>query len=350
MLLARVPQPSDGVAAAVERLGGLQAQEPGPPFVGLWSRIEGFEGDALTDALHRREVVRATLMRGTLHLVSAPDFAALRPPIQPVLSEGLRMLRDRAKGLELDQVLPAARDLLEERPRTFSQLRELLQQRFPAVNPRALGFAVRMHLPLVMVPTGDRWGFPRDAEFTLADEWLRTGPLTPEASPEALVRRYLGAFGPASVADFQTWSGLKSMKPVFGGLRDELRTFKDERGRELFDLPDAPQPDDATPPPRLLPDFDSLVLAHADRTRVLADQHRAAIVTKNLRVKATFLLGGFVCGTWDVERKQRRTTLWLRPFEQLTKRAARALSHEGERLLRFTEEEGATVDIQVVQP
>jgi hypothetical protein len=351
MLLERVPG-SDGVAVAVERLAGLQAQEPRPPFVGLWSRIEGFQREALTDALEQRDVVRATMMRGTLHIVSAADYAALRPAIQPVLQEAMRALRDRAKGLELERVLPVARELLTERPRTFNELRGLLQEAFPKVNHRALGYAVRMHLPLVMVPTEDRWAFPRDSEFTLAEDWLKTGLLPQEASPDALIRSYLGAFGPATVADFQTWSGLRSTKQVFEGLREELRSFKDERGRELFDLPGASRPDDedATPPPRLLPDFDSLVLAHADRTRVLADEHRAAVVTKNLRVKATFMLDGLIRGTWEVERKQRRTTLSLRPFEALTKRATRELSQEGERLMRFTEEEGSTLDIQVVEP
>src|SRR5262245_28158249 len=157
MLLER--EKCDAVEA-VARLSGLQAQEPKPPFLGLWARLRGFEREDLHAALHGRTVVRATALRGTLHMLTAPDFTALRPTLQPMLTEGLRMLGDRAAGLELPALLPVARELLEQRPRDFTELRDLLRQRFPDVNERALGFAVRMCLPLVMVPTDDRWAFP----------------------------------------------------------------------------------------------------------------------------------------------------------------------------------------------
>jgi winged helix DNA-binding protein len=332
---------------AVERLAGMQAQEAKPPFIGLWTRVDGFRREDLHRALHRRTVVRATLMRATLHLMSAKDYATVRMALQPMLAAVMQSaLRDRAKGLEVDKVLPVARTILDERPRGFNELRALLQEEFPTVNHRALGYAVRTQLPLVMVPTDDRWAFPSVADFTLADRWLDK-PLA-DGGAAALARSYLAAFGPASAADLQTWSGLQGMKAVLEELRPKLRAFEDERGRELFDLPRAPRPDPDTPaPPRFLPEFDNLMLAHADRTRVLADEHRGAVVTKNLRVRATFLWDGFVRGTWSVERKRDRATLHIAPFEPLPKRARAALAEEGEALLRFAEADASAFEVKL---
>jgi len=336
---------------AVGRLCGLQAQERGPPFLGLWTRLSAFTEADLQQALHERAVVRATLMRGTLHLVTAGDYAAFRTPMQPMLTRGMTAaLRERAEGLEPDVVLPAARALLEERPRTFDQLRSLLQRAFPRVNHRALGYAVRMLLPLVMVPTADRWAFPRVAEFTLADGWLEV-PLSTRGDPDELVMRYLAAFGPAAAADVQTWSGLQGIKAVLEGLRPRLVTLTDERGRELFDLPDAPRPDEGTPaPPRFLPEFDNLLLAHADRARVIADEHRPAVITKNLRVRATFLIDGFVAGVWEIKRSRRAATLTITPFRALGEREAAALETEGEALLGFTDADASEVEVNLAAP
>jgi hypothetical protein len=213
------------------------------------------------------------------------------------------------------------------------------------VNERALGFAVRMCLPMVMVPTQDRWGFPRTAQFAPADGWLGAPPSGSPAVAELLLR-YLEAFGPASAADAQTWSGLPALAEVLDGLRPRLRAFSDERGRELFDLPDAPRPDGDTPAPaRFLPEFDNLVLAHADRTRIISDEHRPGLTTKNLRVRATFLWDGFARGTWDLERKRKTATLRLRPFEPLPRGALKELTAEAESLLAFTEPDAT--DLQV---
>lgn len=336
-----------GVVEAVRQVGGLQAQEPGPPFLGLWSRLEGFESGALLEALRSRAVVRGTMMRGTLHLVTADDYAAVRPSLQPMLVRAMASaLRERAAGLEPDAVLPVARSLLAERPRGFEELRELLQAEFPAVNERALGYCVRMLLPLVMVPAPEeRWGYPRVASFTLAEEWLGV-PLAGAAEPDALVLRYLAAFGPASVADVQAWSGLPGLAAVLEQLRDGLVTLVDERGRELFDLPDAPRPGAEVPAPaRLLPEFDSVLLAHADRTRVIAEAHRPAVVTKNLRVRATFLLDGMVAGTWSVKRTKRQATLTLAPFRALRAGEVRALQAEGEALLRLSDPDAGSVSV-----
>jgi hypothetical protein len=344
MLLERHAVPA---VEAVERLCGMQAQESKHPFVGLWTRVEGFAREDLHAALRERAVVRATLMRATLHLMSARDYAALRSALDPAMANAIRVLGDRAEGLDVTQVLPVARELVRERPRTFKELRPLLREAFPDVDERALGYAVRLRLPLVMVPTDARWAFPATAAFTLAEDWLDE-PLSGDGAPEALVRRYLAAFGPASPADVQTWSGLPGLGRVLDGLRGELRVFRDERGRELFDLPEAPRPDEDVPAPaRFLPEFDNIVLAHDDRTRVLADEHRGQVATKNLRIRATFLWDGFVCGTWTVERKRKAATLRLAPFEPLPKRAVAALSREGERLLRFVEDDAETFAVEI---
>jgi Winged helix DNA-binding domain len=343
LLLAREPISS---VEAVERLCGLQAQEPRPPFAALWSRLDGFGRDDLRAALQASEVVRGTTMRGTLHLLSARDFAAFRAPLQPVLDQGLRLLGDRAEGLDVAALLPVARAFLEAGPRTFKELRALLLAEFPDVNERALGFAVRMLVPLVMLPTDDPWGFPSVARFTLAEPWIGT-PLSDASAPAPLVRRYLAAFGPATAADVQTWSGLQGIAATIAELRPELVVVHDERGRELFDLPDAPRPgEDIAAPARFLPEFDSLVLAHADRTRIVADAHRPALVTKNLRVRATFLVDGFVQGTWSTERKRKDATLVLTPFAALPKRAAKELAAEGEVLLRFLEPDAASFAVR----
>lgn len=334
LLLERAEIP---VVAAVERLGGLQAQEARPPFVGLWSRLAGFRCEDLSALLHKRTLVRATFLRGTLHLLSARDYAAFRAAIQPVLTDAQRVLGTRAKGLDIEAVLPVATELLAARPRDFNELRPLLRAEFPEVNERALGYSVRTRLPLVMVPTDDRWGFPSVAAFTLASDWL-TEPLSEDDSPDELVRRYLAAFGPATAADVQTWSGLKNVKQVLARLRPELVSVRDEQGRELVDLPDAPRPDGDVPaPPRFLPEFDNLVLSHGDRTRVIADQHRGHVVTKNLRVRASVLHDGFVCGIWDVERKKTAVTLRVTPFHPLSATAVRELAEEAESLLGFLE-------------
>jgi DNA glycosylase AlkZ-like len=325
---------------AVERLAGLQAQEPRPPFVGLWTRVEGFARSDLVDALQSGEVVRGLLMRATLHAVSGSDFRTFRPTVQPALSAAFAGVNKRITGgVGVDEVLPVARSLLEESPRTFNELRALLSERFGDVNERGLGYAARTHLPLTMVPTDDRWGFPRDARFALAE-------CDDDASPVDLVRRYLAAFGPASAADMQTWSGLKGAADVLASM-DDLEQFAVGR-RTVYDLPDGPRPDAEVPASvRFLPEFDNLVLAHADRTRLLDDEHRPLVVTKNLRVKATFLVDGRVAGVWKVARSGKRAVLTLEPFKRLRKAATKELKTEAEALLRFVEEDAGSFDVKV---
>ncbi|MGH9329048.1 MAG: winged helix DNA-binding domain-containing protein [Vicinamibacterales bacterium] len=333
---------------AIERLAGVQAQLARPPFIGLWSRIDGFRRRDLTRAIERREVVRGTMMRGTLHLVSRKDFISFRAVLQPMLSRGLKaVLRDRTNGLNVDALVAAARAYFDETPRTFDGLRGHLSARFPGLDERAMGYIVRMHLPLVQIPSdGATWAYPGAADFAVAESWLGE-TLDADDRPHTLALRYLAAFGPATPRDLQTWSALAAAPSIVDELRPKLRTYQDERGRELVDLPKAPRPDeDEEAPVRFLPEFDNLLLAFADRTRIIADGHRPLIYTKNLLIPATFLVDGFAAGTWKVDRKRNLARLAIKPFGALTKRARAGLCEEGEALLRFVEEDAPAFSIE----
>jgi hypothetical protein len=341
MLLRRRKIPA---LEAIEHLVGMQAQAPKPPYVGLWTRVEGFRPDELARLITERRAVRIAVMRNTVHLVGARDCLSLRPLVQPVLKRHLfsnRANRAGIEGVDVEALAAAGRALLEERPRTGKELGELLRESWPDRDPASLARAIRHLLPLVQVPPRGIWGKSGQTTHTTAEAW--TGrPLDPDPSLDDMVLRYLGAFGPATVMDIQAWSGLTRLREVTERLRSGLLTFRDERGKELFDLPDAPRPDPESPaPPRFLPEFDNLTLSHADRTRVISDEHRKRIATRNGMVPGTVLLDGFVRGTWRSTRTRRKATLEIEPFERFSRDDRDALSVEGERLLRFlTEPEG----------
>ena len=324
---------------AIEHLVGMQAQAPAPPYVGLWTRLKDFHPDELERLLLERSAVRIALMRNTVHLVSARDCLTLRPLMQPVLDRTLystRANRAQLEGIDIEALVAAGRTLLEEKPHTAKELGELLQEQWPERDPASLARAIRHLVPLVQVPPRGLWGKSGPAAHTTAESWLGRA-LDPTPSIEETILRYLGAFGPATVKDVQTWSGLSRLGEVVERLRPRLSTFRDERGKELFDVPDSPMPDPDTPaPPRFLPEFDNLILSHADRTRVIAEEYRKAIASRNGMVPASVLTGGFVCGTWKTERSRGKATLEIKPFEHLPKRDRDALAEEGERLIRFT--------------
>lgn len=334
MLLEREPLT---VVEAIHRLVGLQGQMANPPYVGLWSRLQGFQKADLIHALERREVVRATLMRATLHLFTAADYLRFRLALQPMLTGALSgVSKDRMGGITIEQVVESARELVDEQPRSFSEMRELLLQRHPDTDERMLGYGVRTHLPLIQVYPAGVWDVNTEAAYVTAEAWLGQ-PLAPvEGTLPEMIRRFLTGFGPATVADMQKWSAMSGLKPVVEGMRPTLRTFRNEQGRELFDVPDGLLPDADTPAPvRFTPDYDNLVLAHDDRTRIINKEYHKVVFHPTTRVWATILVDGFVAGIWKIERKKRKATLTISPLKSLTDAERAELVAEGERLLRF---------------
>ena len=343
------------VLEAIEHLVGLQAQAPEPPYVGLWTRLAGFRPEELSRAILDRSAVRVALMRNTVHLVTARDCLKLRPLARPAIERNLytgQARRAALDGVDVGELIAAGRALLEERPLTAKELGELLRERWPDHDPASLARAIRHLVPLVQVPPRGVWGRGGPAAHTTAEAWLGR-PLDSDPSPDEMVLRYLGAFGPASVKDAQTWSGLTRLGEIFERLRPRLRTFRDKGGTELFDLPDAPRPDPDVPAPaRYLPAFDNLILSHADRTRVIADNYRKAIASKNGMVPATFLIGGFARGLWKMERTRGKAALSIEPFESLSREERDALVEEGEGLLRFAAGSGGagTFEVRFAEP
>jgi hypothetical protein len=332
----------------IERLFAMQAQIPRPPFIGLWSRVAGFERTELQQLLQKRQVVRGTLLRGTLHLLTTKDFLAFRTLFAPMLEKSITaVLHERAKGLDVPQLAEQATKFLRAGPRTFEEIRDHLLGLNPKGDERAMGLAVRCAVQLVQVPIEAPWSFPADSQFALAQAWLGKAPVA-SVDPKPLVLRYLAAFGPASVPDMQTWSGMKDLAHAFEALGPKLKTFVDPRGRTLFDLPKAPRPEGTTPAPvRFLPDYDNVLLGHADRSRIIADAHRPLIATKNLMILPTFLADGVVAGTWKIERTKTAAALKVAPFEKVGKKTREALLSEGAALLKFVEPDAAKQGVEV---
>ena len=328
---------AERVIEMIEHLTGLQAQAPFPPYYGLWSRLAGFRPDDLADLLVSRRVVRIALMRGTIHLVSARDGLTLRPVLQPVLDRALHAAYSRRlTGVDHAAVAAAGRILVEEKPRTFSELGAELARRWPDHHPDALAQAVRALVPLVQVPPRAVWGKSGLAAHTSAEAWLGR-PLSPRPSLAPLVTRYLAAFGPATVRDIQAWSGLTRLREVVEELRPGLRVFRDEQGAELFDLPGAPRPDPDTPAPvRLVAEFDNLILSHADRARVLSEGHRKKLFARpNGVVPGSVLIDGFVTGSWKLTRSRPAAVLAVELYEPVAAGTRDAVTEEGKRLLDF---------------
>jgi hypothetical protein len=341
MLLRPAPLPpgpgrAGAVIAMVEHLGGLQAQAPFPPYYGLWSRLAGFQPGDLAELLVTRQVVRIALMRSTIHLVSARDCLTFRPLLQPMLDRALpAIFRDRFAGLDTAALAAAGRAAVDAEPRTFSELGGLLAPDWPGHPASALAQGVRVLVPLVQVPPRAVWGSAGQSRHTSAEAWLGRS-LDPSPPPEALITRYLGAFGPATVADVQTWSGLTRLAEVVNRLRPGLRSFRDEQGRELFDLPEAPRPGPDTPAPvRLVAEFDNLILSHADRTRVVSSANRPRLSSLNGIFPGTVLVDGFVAGMWRLTRSRRSAVLSVELFGPVSAGDRDAIAAAGGRLLGF---------------
>lgn len=340
MLLARRKV---SVAQAIERLAGLQAQAPNPPYIGLWSRLEGFEREQLTQAMHKRRIVRMSAMRSTLHLMTAADALAWRPLLEPVHQRGLLGNHKRAlDGIDQAAVIAAGRALLDERPRTRAELGQALAVRWPGRDAESLAALIRNNVPLVHLPPAGCWNSHQSALLQPIGHWL--GDAAADVAPatqDDLLLRYLAAFGPATLADAGAWSGLTGWKAVAERLRPQLRVFIGEQGQELFDLPRAPRPDPDMPaPPRLVAEWDNLLLSHADRSRVLNEAHRARVFTVNGIVRGTVLLDGFVAGVWKIERAKNAAAVVLEPFTRWSKADRLGVQEEAMRLLAFAAADG----------
>jgi hypothetical protein len=364
LLLRRAARPA---LDAIGHLAGLQGQAPLAPYVGLWTRLAGFGHDDLKDLLLERIVVRAHLMRNTVHLVTAADFVRFRPLFQPLIDRALAGHYGRnLGGVDLAELRAVAAVLLAETPLTRGQLGERLSPRWPDHGPASLAYAATHLLQLVQVPPRGLWGSTGPATWFLASAWLDTpaapalGP-APYSSPrphhkrstmvddlsglpplDDLVLRYLGAYGPATVRDIQAWSGLSRLREVTDRLGARLRTFTGPDGAELVDLPDAPRPDaDVPAPPRFLPEYDNLLLSFADRSRVIPGTRPVPLPPGNGATTGTLLIDGFWAADWTITRGRERAVLEVRPFGPLGVARRHAVGAEGRRLLEFAAPAGA---------
>jgi hypothetical protein len=355
LLLRRHALPAE---EAIRRLAGLQAQAPLAPYVGLWTRLSGFCPEDLSRLVSGRTVVRAPIMRATVHAVDAADFTAFRPLFGPLMAAGLRANYARnLTGVDLDALAARAGDLLAERALTRAQLAAALAVFWPAADPMSLAYAVTYLVPVIQVPPRGIWGKSAQATWASADSWLgapaSAAPSAPPAPPappalapraavDRLVLRYLAAFGPATVADAQTWSGLTRLREVTSRL--ELRVYRGPDGAELLDLPDVPLPDeDVAAPPRFLPEYDNLLLSHADRRRVIPHDHPVPLWPGNGGTRGTVLIDG----AWDANWQITPDALTITALRPLTANEESALAEEGARLLAFTSPDTAT-DIRFV--
>ncbi|HEX9042825.1 MAG TPA: winged helix DNA-binding domain-containing protein [Trebonia sp.] len=333
-LLERAPVP---VIEAIEHLAGMQSQAPLAPYIGLWTRLRDFAPDELSALTERRQVVRLHLMRNTVHLVSARDCLDWRALFHPLhASDFSAHFSHGTEGVDRDALLGQAKRLLAERPRTRAELGKLLAEHWPDANPSALAYAATHHLALCQVPPRGIWG--KNGPATWAPVESQLGARLRSVPVDALVLRYLGAFGPASVADVQLWSGLTRLREVTERL--PLRTFRGDAGQVLYDLPDAPRPGaDMPAPPRFLPAYDNLLLSHKDRTRLISGNRPVPLPPGNGVTDGTFLIDGMWQGTWQI----RDRALRLQPFTRLHREDRDALLTEAARLCAFAAEQAGDV-------
>jgi hypothetical protein len=337
---------------AVAHLVGMQAQIPANPYLGLWSRLVAFEPEEVSELIVNRELVRMVVMRGTLHLLTADDCLTLRPLVQPVLDRELARHREHGpalRGADLGPVLEFARSLLSERAVTGAQLRAALNERFPEHDPAALAYMCRNMLALVQVPPRGLWGRAGQVKSMTAEGWLGRS-VVEKPSIDDVVLRYVAAYGPATVADVAAWSGLTAMREVIDRVLPKLRELRDERGREIFDLPDAPRPDPDTPaPPRFLPEYDNVLLSHSDRTRFFGDEdRRRRLFAAEGPVHGAVLCDGSAIGTWWIDKNfdAGASALSIRHVGRLSSDARSAITGEAQKLLQFLEPDAHDSDIR----
>lgn len=334
-------------AAAVERVVGMQAQEPIDPYVGLWNRLIDFRPASLSRLVEERSSVRATMMRGTIHLATARDYLSIRPVLQPLVERMFKNspFRPRIGDVDVGELIAAGRALLEETPRSRAELSPLLGARWPEHDAESLAYAITFMSPLVQVTPRGLWGRSGRATFTTEEAWLGR-PVESDPSPDAMVLRYLAAFGPATAGDARAWSGVAGLREAIERIRPRLRIVRDDAGRELFDVPGAPLPDPDTPaPPRFLPQYDNVVLAHDDRSRIVTEEFRArAAEVGGFGV----LVDGFGRAMWRMDRGKDRATLEVTPLDRLSKAERDELTEEGIGLLGLLASETERHDVRIL--
>jgi hypothetical protein len=342
-LLKRERRP---VLDTIGHLVGMQSQVPGDPFVALWSRIEGFDPTELDTLMLERRVVRTGVMRTTLHLVTADDalaFAPLFAGVQARAFRAQRRFREAVDGLDLDELVAAGTAAIEEQPRTPAELARYLGARWPDRDAQAMSLAVRYFVPIVQVTPRGLWGRKMQPTITTVSSWLgRPVPASVDpAVEEEVVLRYLRAFGPASVSDLRTWSWLTGLRAVVDRVRPRLRSFADERGRELLDAPDAPiASPDLEAPVRFLPEYDNLHLSHDDRSRMAGSWYPESRYSRG-----SILVDGFGAAGWHVVRARGSATLQVEVFDELAPSDRAAVEAEGAALLEFIAADAAAREV-----
>jgi hypothetical protein len=337
-----------GVPEAVRFLGGLQAQQSNDPYIALWSRLHGFHQDDLTRLIVDRTLARATTMRGTLHLHTVDDLYGVRALVADFLRGMWRGNFLKRFGTE-DQakVLRAGVKLLDARaPMTANALGQALQEKFPTAEPLALSVLLQVTETLIQVPPTRLWDNGSAPLLTRVENWLPPPPRK-LLTRKDLVRRYLGAFGPASIADMQTWSRLTRLSAEFEALKGELVTFTGEDGRTLHDLPDAPRPDADTPAPvRFLPLYDNVYLGYGNRRRML---RRGDTTRENMfqSFRPAVLVDGIIAAGWSVQTKKGTARLRVEPYHKLRKADCRDIEREGLAFLKFMERDAESHDVEV---
>lgn len=332
-LLARqflLERSSLSLVETIERVGGLQTQYAPSGYIGLWSRLRNFERDALTTGLERRQVIQGTLLRSTIHMVSARDYPLFLAAVKQARQEWWRRVRKEFRAIDMQAAVAAFREHLTHAPCRATELKELLASHgYPALAWNGMALWVDM----VRVPPSGTWDQRRADLYALADTWVGARPATEAAGVEHVVRRYLGGFGPATVREIADWAGIPHTRIVPVLDRLSLRRFRDEKGRELLDLPRAPLPDAATAAPvRFLPTWDATLLVHARRTQILPERHRPLVFnTKTPHSKPTFLVDGAVAGSWRYEAGR----VEVEPFEPLPRRVREEVDEEAGRLAAF---------------
>jgi hypothetical protein len=338
---------------AIEHLVAMQAQEPFDPYTALWSRLEIFRPEELSTLIETKRAVRApSMLRTTIHLLTAGDWLRLRPAVQVVQEQGFRgsPFHRHVSGLDLDDVLAEGRRILDARPRSGNELGKALAERWPDVDATSLGYAVRSLVPVVQLPPRGLWGRGGRPILATAEHWLGESVGT-EDPVEELVLRYLAAFGPASVMDVQAWCWRTKLGPVLEGLRPRLRTFRDENGRELFDVPDGVLAEADTPAPvRFFPTYDNIFLGYKDRSRILGDgvEWGGDPAAFDVFRWGSFAVDGYLVGGWrhEKDRDVNRSTIVTMPLVPLSAASMRDVEAEAIELSRFLAPDAADRDVR----